>query len=74
MLKNKDKNNKPKYRDDIRKAYDIGYSKGWDDAYTIPNRFGSKLVAGFGYMKGYKNRYKADKYTAQYNKLSKQIN
>ena len=69
---NMEKPKKPKYRDDIKKAYDIGYSKGWDNAYSVPNRFGTKLAAGFGFMKGFKNRYKADKYTAQYNKLNKQ--
>lgn len=61
-----------RYKDDIRTAYDIGYSKGWDDAYDIPKRFGSKTAAAYGYKKGIKQRHKTDKYTKQYNRRSKQ--
>lgn len=61
-----------RYKDDIRTAYDIGYSRGWDDAYDIPKRFGSKTAAAYGYKKGIKSRHKTDKYTKQYNRRSKQ--
>ncbi len=60
------------YKSDVRKAYDVGYSRGWDDAYDIPQRFLCKLAAGIGYRKGIKNRYKSDKYIKQYNKQGKQ--
>ena len=56
-----------KYKDDIRTAYDIGYTRGWDDAYDIPKRVGSKTAAAYGYKKGLRNRKRADKYTNQYN-------
>jgi len=54
------------YKSDIRTAYDIGYAKGWDDAYDIPKRFGAKTAAARGYKKGLKKRLKADKYIRQY--------
>ncbi len=41
-MENKKQNNKqrrPRYRDDIRFAYDTGYKKGWDDAYVIGRRW-----------------------------------
>lgn len=60
-----------KYKDDIREAYDIGYSKGWDDAYTIPKRFGAKTAAAYGYKKGIKHRHRTDKYTTQYKRKGK---
>ena len=56
------------YKSDLEKAYDIGYRKGWDDAYTIPNRIGAKTAAARGHKKGLKNRKKSDKYVRQYNK------
>ena len=60
-----------KYKTDIRTAYDIGYARGWDDAYDIPKRFGSKTAAAYGYKKGIKSRHKTDKYTKQYNRKGK---
>lgn len=71
--KTKTKEKKNKWRDDIRTSYDKGYSKGWDEAYNIPKRFGSKLAAAYGYSKGIKHRYRSDKYITQYNKQGKQI-
>ena len=68
---NKVKNYSKSYMGDLRRSYDIGYSRGWDDAYDIPDRFGAKLVAGFGYRKGISNRKKSDKYIKQYNKQAK---
>ena len=70
---NKVKNYSKSYMGDLRRSYDIGYSRGWDDAYDVPNRFLSKFVAGLGYRKGVKNRIKSDKYIKQYNKQNKQI-
>ncbi len=71
--KTKTKEQKNKWRDDIRTAHDKGYSKGWDDAYSISKRFGARLAAAYGYCKGIKHRYRSDKYIAQYNKQGKQI-
>ena len=62
------KKQKRSYKDDILSAYGIGYAKGWEDAYTIPKRFGSVAAATHGYKKGIKNHYKSDKYASQYNK------
>lgn len=55
-----------RYGSDIRNAYDIGYAKGWEDAYVIPKQIGAKTVAAYGYKKGLRNRKRADKYTNQY--------
>ena len=60
------KNSAKRYGSDIRTAYDIGYAKGWDDAYTVPKRVGAKTAAAYGYKKGLTNRRKSDKYTKQY--------
>lgn len=57
-----------RYGSDIRTAYDIGYAKGWDESYSIPNRVGAKTAAAYGYKKGVTNRRKSDKYTKQYNR------
>ena len=54
------------YKSDLQKAYEIGYGKGWEDSYDIPNRLGAKTAAMVGYKKGVKNRRKSDKYVAQY--------
>lgn len=72
--KNKSKQSKSngrKYKSDIRDAYDIGYARGWDNAYDIPKRFGSTTVAAHGYKKGIKCRRKTDKYTKQYARKGK---
>ena len=57
-----------KYGSDIRTAYDIGYKRGWDDAYDIPKRLGARTAAAYGYQKGAKNRRKSDKYIKQYDR------
>ena len=67
------KNYSKSYFGDLRKSYDVGYSRGWDDAYDIPDRFGAKFAAGIGYRKGVKNRKKSDKYIKQYNKQAKPV-
>ena len=56
------------YKSDLKKAYDIGYGKGWDDSCDIPKRVGASTAAAYGYKKGVKNRRKLDKYVNQYNK------
>ncbi len=60
-----------KYTTDIRTAYDMGYAKGWDDAYAYPKRFGSQSAAAYGYKKGMRNRHRVDKYTKQYQRQGK---
>ena len=59
------KSSAKKYGSDIRTAYDIGYARGWEDAYNVPKRVGAKTVASYGFKKGLKNRPKSDKYIAQ---------
>ena len=60
-----------KYKSDVKTAYEIGYSRGWEDAYDVPKRFGAKTAAAYGYKKGIKNRRKSDKYQGQYKSRSK---
>ena len=60
-----------KYGADLRTAYDVGYKRGWDDAYDIPKRVGAKTAAAYGYQKGIKNRVKSDKYIKQYQRGGK---
>ena len=60
-----------KYGADLRTAYDVGYKRGWDDAYDIPKRVGAKTAAAYGYQKGVKNRVKSDKYIKQYQRGGK---
>ncbi len=55
----------------LRTAYDIGYARGWDDAYEVPKKFGAKTAAAMGYKKGLRNRRRSDKYTNQYEKRGK---
>ena len=55
-----------KYGADIRTAYDMGYKRGWDDAYEIPKRVGARTAAAYGYMKGARNKVKSDEYLKQY--------
>ena len=57
-----------KYGADIREAYNVGYARGWDDAYDVPKRFGARIAAARGYKKGIRNRRRSDKYTNQYGK------
>ena len=65
------KKTKNSYKNDILTAYGIGYVKGWDDSYAIPDRFGAKTAAAYGYKKGIKKHRKSDKYQSQYKKHSK---
>ena len=60
-----------KYAADIRDAYDLGFARGWVESYDIPNRFGTKTAAAYGYKKGLSRRRKADKYINQYNRGGK---
>ena len=43
-------------------AYDIGFRRGWDEAYNIPKRGSARSAAARGFKKGVINRYRADKY------------
>lgn len=58
---------------DLLDAYDIGFAKGWDDAYLIPKRMGARSKAAEGYKKGIKSRMIVDKYMAQYNQGKSKI-
>lgn len=57
--------------DKIKKAYDVGYSHGWDGRDAIPNGFGTRYAAVYGYSKGLKHRRRTDKYTATRKKTKK---
>ena len=48
-------------------AYDIGFKRGWDEAYNIPKRYSARSAAAQGFKKGVVNRYRSDKY-AKYHK------
>lgn len=60
-------------KSDLMDAYDIGFAKGWDDAYLIPKRMGARSKAAEGYKKGIKSRMIVDKYMAQYNQGKSKI-
>ena len=60
-------------KSDLIDAYDIGFAKGWDDAYLIPKRMGARSKAAEGYKKGIKSRMIVDKYMAQYNQGKSKI-
>ena len=62
------KNSAKRYGTDIRTAYDIGYTQGWNAADVIPKRFGANTAAAYGYKKGIRNRRRSDKYNNQYNR------
>ena len=65
------KNYGRKYKGDIRSSYDLGFAKGWDDAYNVPNRLGCRTAAAYGYRKGIKAHYKSDKFQRQYQRWGK---
>ena len=56
------KEHRRQYENDIDAAYDIGFQKGWNEAYSIPKRSGARASAAKGFKKGIANRYRADKY------------
>lgn len=56
------KEHRRQYENDIDAAYDIGFQKGWNEAYSIPKRSGARAAAAKGFKKGIANRYRADKY------------
>ena len=56
------KEHRRQYENDIDAAYDIGFQKGWNEAYNIPKRSGARAAASKGFKKGIVNRYRADKY------------
>lgn len=62
------KNSAKRYGTDVRTAYDIGYTQGWNAADVIPKRFGANTAAAYGYKKGLTNRRRSDKYTKQYSR------
>ena len=70
----KSKVKRNKWRTDMRTAHDMGYAKGWEEAYNVPNRFGSRLAAAYGYTKGMKDRISADKHIAKYNRQGRLFN
>ena len=52
----------------LDKAYTIGYSKGWNDAYNIPRATGSRVAAAIGYDRGVRNHRRSDTYVKRFNK------
>lgn len=55
--------------DNVKAAYGIGYALGWDDCYKIPNSFGTRYAATYGFSKGIKYRKRSDKYVKQRRKV-----
>ena len=71
MSKNKKRKNtsQPKsIKAALDKAYSIGYSKGWNDAYNVPRHVGARAAAAFGYDRGVRNRRRSDTYAKRFNK------
>ena len=55
------------YKSDADFAFDVGFKRGWDEAYCIPRRASARAAAARGFKKGVTNRYRSDKY-ANYRK------
>ena len=60
-----------RYGADLRTAYDIGYTQGWNAAEILPNRLGTRTSAAMGYKKGVRNCLRTNKYQKQYNRAGK---
>lgn len=60
-----------RYQADLRSAYDVGYARGWDNAYALPKRIGTKTFAAKGFKRGLSERKKADKYLNRYHRGGK---
>ena len=54
-------------KSDKNSAFDVGFKRGWDEAYNIPKRYSARSAAAQGFKKGVVNRYRSDKY-ANYHK------
>ena len=54
-------------KSDKNSAFDVGFKRGWDEAYNIPKRYSARSAAAQGFKKGVVNRYRSDKY-AKYHK------
>ncbi len=54
-------------KSDKNSAFDVGFKRGWDEAYNIPKRYSARWAAAQGFKKGVVNRYRSDKY-ANYHK------
>ncbi|MBQ8212814.1 MAG: hypothetical protein IJZ80_02300 [Clostridia bacterium] len=52
-------------------AYDVGFKRGWEEAYNIPKRASARSAAAQGFKKGVVNRYRSDKYAQSRKKKSK---
>ena len=49
-------------KSDKNSAFDVGFKRGWDEAYNIPKRYSARWAAAQGFKKGVVNRYRSDKY------------
>ena len=49
-------------KNDKATAYDVGFKRGWEEAYNIPKRASARSAAAQGFKKGVVNRYRSDKY------------
>ena len=54
-------------KSDKNSAFDVGFKRGWDEAYNIPKRYSARWAAAQGFKKGVVNRYRSEKY-ANYHK------
>lgn len=57
------------YKQDLEKAYNIGYAQGWEDCDKIPSRFGAQTLAVTGYKSGINKRKKSVKAQNKYKKI-----
>ena len=49
-------------KSDKNSAFDVGFKRGWDEAYNIPKRYSARSAAAQGFKKGVVNRHRSDKY------------
>lgn len=49
----------------IKKAYSVGFDAGYNAHKSIPDKFGTRVVATNGFKKGFKNAQQAKKYTSK---------
>ena len=64
------KEHRRQVKSDKNTAYDVGFKRGWEEAYNIPKRASARSAAAQGFKKGVVNRYRSDKYAQSRKKKS----
>ena len=57
------------YGSKLKTAYDVGYVRGYEDAYSLTNASFSHTAGAIGYKTGARDRKRVDKYVGKYNKI-----